>query len=59
MNNGSSLFSPRRLRREAGGFGGLLEENNDNHYLAYLGLDGWVYFSAFRNGNFVELKSGP
>ena len=31
------------------------EQDVDNHYLAYLGLDGWVYFSAFRNGNFVDL----
>ncbi len=31
------------------------EQDVDNHYLAYLGLDGWVYFSAFRNGSFVDL----
>ncbi len=30
-------------------------KDNDNHYLAYLGLDGWVYFSAFRRGNYVDL----
>ncbi len=30
-------------------------ESEDNHYLAYLGLDGWVYFSAFRQGNYVDL----
>jgi len=31
------------------------EQSEDNHYLAYLGLDGRVYFSAFRKGVFVDL----
>ena len=31
------------------------EEDEDNHYLAYLGMDEWVYLSRVRGGNWASL----
>ena len=31
------------------------EEDEDNHYLAYLGMDGWVYLSRVKGGNWAGL----
>jgi len=38
------------------GCGFVFRENGENdHYLAYLGMDGWVYLSRIKGGNYADL----